>query len=391
MLGTGEVLRGGSVFNMLRPYRRLESKQGTLASSTSTFQKHVESNDDDEESVVRRKTFVVKSLLGSYSYRDLFSFVLVFILMLFTICYVKNTINRVLVSSTPESLSSFIKNGFMQEVSYYDIKEVDDNLFYSTQPLGLRYCNKSVPEVAKKHSFIKIEGRRISVIVYAGSSRHSHPGFRNFITSLSKTGFKHIHIIEPPATTREINNYTHANYTGEANFWKERLQHFYEKTMEFASDEIILFCDAYDTIFTQSPSVLLNRFRLFQSDIVFSTEILCDTISCRRDLKLKDFFVSISPKSNLYKYINAGVFMGTAVALRKFMLCAISYAKDGRDDQTAFSHCFHNFYLQNNNAKMNTLNTGKGSIYYAFLRSMLFVILLDTNVCMYRSCPVSKA
>lgn len=348
---------------MQRPYRRLESKQSCSPSSKdmSPSQRFFGETDFDEEAEVGLKgkplSLIPASVVTISSTNTLLigccALIMIFVFAL-TVFY-----GYIFSPAMPTSLSNFLnqEEELRGPTSLHVMNwQQDSTMFYSSQSVNLRYCNSSVGYNSNRNyrfgadsSLSVAKEDIVSVIVYAGDSRHSHVGFNNFIASLKFTGFKHIHIIEPPESTREINKYTHANYSGEAHFWKERLQYFYQKASTFPHDSILLFCDAFDTLFTQPPSILLKRFRLFDSDIVFSTEILCDTVSCRRDLLLKDFFVSIAPKTNPYKYINAGMFMGKAFAMKEFMLCALKYANNGRDDQTAFSHCFYHFYMNNNN------------------------------------------
>ena len=346
---------------MQRAYRRLESKQtSSLSHSSSSDEPPVQirsvaaAEDFDEEAGVKGKP--LSHITTSVVTRSCVSTTIIGCGMLIILVVLLFRVMSPFFSpAMPTSLSSFLKQEEDLKSSPVLKNFQDATLFYSSQSVDLRYCNSSGGYNKNHHlgaSSVTTAKEDVSVIIYAGESRHHHAGFNNFIASLTITGFKHVHIIEPPSSTREINKYTHANYSGEALFWKERLQYFYDKTSTFPPDAILLFCDAFDTLFTQPPSVLLKRFRLFNTDIVFSTEILCDTVSCRRDLSLKDFFVSIAPKGNPYKYINAGMFMGRAFALRHFMLCALGYANNGRDDQTAFSHCFNHFYMKYNDTKV---------------------------------------
>ena len=259
----------------------------------------------------------------------------------------------------PVSLVSFLSESQV-EVSN------ETNSFYATERSASRRCDSHVLHTTRHNV---ADYPVVNVIVYAGQSRKVHPGFSNFKTSLSLAGYQHVTVIEPPQSTLEINKYTHANYSGEALFWKERLEKFYQETLRHKNDSLLLFCDAFDSLVTQPPNILVNRFYMFGSDIVFSTEILCDTVSCRRDLWLRDFFKEIAPKSSPYKYINAGMFMGRASALRMFMLCAMEYANDGRDDQSAFSHCFRRYHASYN---FSVSNTGQEPLASLDYNSILF-------------------
>lgn len=342
---------------MQRPHRRLDSKQfglhGPILSTlddTPCVHPSPFNNDceEDEEAAVKRKSM---SQVKAVAVTSRLSATLLgcCVLLLFFIKFFILTSN----TSIPASLADLISEGHQVGVEAEFTPCQCTTLFYTSQTIDMRHCKSSVVytrSADRGATGLVTAGGDVSVIIYAGDSRHHHPGFKNFKVSLDITGFTDIHVIEPPPTTREIIKYTHANYSGEADFWKERLQYFHHKTLDFPADRVLLFCDAFDTLFTQPPSTLLKRFRLFDSDIVFSTEMLCDTVSCRRDLWLKDFFTSVAPPANPYKYINAGMFIGTAAALRQFMQCALGYANNGRDDQTAFAHCFHQFYVNRNDS-----------------------------------------
>jgi hypothetical protein len=374
---------------MQRPYRRLESKQTSSLSGShlslddfpaSTISRN-EHQDIDEEAGVKGKTMAHINSSVAILARNWFVTTLWCCVFVVIVLGISQVTSRMFSPRMPTSLTNFLE----QEKKHKELSPFqaiqDSTLFYSSQSIGLRYCNSSISYHRNHHHGtlpLPPAVDNITIVVYAGESRHNHPGFNNFLASLRITGFKDITIIEPPPSTREINKYTHANYSGEANFWKERLQSFYQKTLEFPSDAILLYCDAFDTLFTQPPSILLKRFRMMNSDIVFSTEILCDTVSCRRDLTLKDFFVSIAPEANPYKYINAGMFMGKASALREFMICALGFANNGRDDQTAFSHCFHHFFVANHN--ISPSNKGKKNQLLLFCQYLLFLCFSSSHI-----------
>jgi hypothetical protein len=356
---------------MQRPYRRLESnKHSSLEAHSSSsvddlFHTTLAYGESDEESGVKGKTIAHTQVATTALTRNWTAVFLGCCIVLLLFLRLTNFSNTIFAPEIPASLTTYLSENHQFKQYPAPSTPQYSTLFYTSQSVDLRYCNSSVTEDSIRHRVSPSSSGtpsiysddEVGVIIYAGESRHGHPGYKNFKTSLDLTGYKNIHVVEPPPSTREINKYTHANQSGEAHFWKERLQHFHDKTLEFPADGILLFCDAFDTLFTQPPSTLLRRFSLFGSDIVFSTEILCDTVSCRKDLWLKDFFVSIAPQSNPYKYINAGIFMGKAFALRAFMLCALSYANNGRDDQTAFSHCFHQFYMSRHNNPMTQGNS----------------------------------
>jgi hypothetical protein len=184
----------------------------------------------------------------------------------------------------------------------------------------------------------------LTVIVYAGRIKDQHPGFANFISSLKLAGFSDILMKEPPG--QEILSHIGTpNNTFESIFWVQRLEEFQRVASTYPSDHLLLICDSFDVLFGLSISTFLSRFESLKSDIIFSTEMLCDTISCRNDNWLTEWFHSRSPNpKNPYHYLNAGLLVGRAHSLNIFLTCSLKYAKNGRDDQTSFALCFHEFH-----------------------------------------------
>eukprot|EP01041_Mallomonas_annulata_P004461 gene4461-8887_t len=193
----------------------------------------------------------------------------------------------------------------------------------------------------------------------AGDTAKYHPGFYNFKKSLAYTGYTDIRLLKPQKGLQEILSLKITNQSAESLFWVQRLSQFEYISRSFKSDEILIYCDAYDVLFGLPPDVLIYRFHTLRKPVIFSTEMLCDTVSCRTDFTIKAWFQNATTvvsnnhitnhnqnrnkdtnQNNPYKFLNAGMFMGKASALRKVLLCAIKYASNGRDDQTAFSMCY---------------------------------------------------
>jgi hypothetical protein len=183
----------------------------------------------------------------------------------------------------------------------------------------------------------------VSVIVYAGQVKHQHPGYANFLSSLTLSGFTDIVMKEPP--DQEILAHTGPpNNTLESLFWVHRLEEFQRVAFSASPDQLLLICDSFDVLFGLSIDIFLSRFNSLTSDIIFSTEMLCDTISCRNDNWLTEWFTQRNPNPhNPYQFLNAGLLVGKAHSLNLFFQCSLKYAKNGRDDQTAFALCFHEF------------------------------------------------
>jgi hypothetical protein len=69
------------------------------------------------------------------------------------------------------------------------------------------------------------------------------------------------------------------------------------------NDEIILFTDGIDAVFTASEAEILSKFYQFNSDLVFSAEL-----GCWPDKSLAEFYKS--DDSSPFKYLNSGGFIG---------------------------------------------------------------------------------
>lgn len=78
-------------------------------------------------------------------------------------------------------------------------------------------------------------------------------------------------------------------------------------------DDIVLFMDAYDTFFVNSPLEILERFRGFNVDILFGAE---DNFWPPENY-LKTYF-DTRHEGELYKYLNSGLYIGYAGALWSF-------------------------------------------------------------------------
>ena len=216
-----------------------------------------------------------------------------------------------------------------------------ENPYYTRTKPGLRKCSSTLVEKSPEN----FEDLELSVVAYAGGVKDHHPGFKNFMASLALSGYKNIVLKAPAQQEREILNVKgKPNYTAEAIFWVNRLREFQRTAAAFPPSHVLIFCDAFDVLVGLSPAVFLERFESLHADVVFSSEMLCDTISCRRDMELTDWFSGIAPSpKNPFKFLNAGMMAGRAGAVAQFMACAVSYAVAGRDDQTAFAFCFRDF------------------------------------------------
>lgn len=92
---------------------------------------------------------------------------------------------------------------------------------------------------------------------------------------------------------------------------------------------IVLFMDGYDIILNDDLSTIVERYRDMGADIVFAAEK-----TCWPKADMADQF----PASHTeYRYLNSGVYIGTAAALRKFFADSI---ENNEDDQLYMQNKF---------------------------------------------------
>ena len=229
------------------------------------------------------------------------------------------------------------------------LKALEDSLQYGYDQFKTnRYYVRKVisPKRIEKSSFDSNIGQdnSVSIIFMAGNIRYSHPGYYNFIKSLKFAGYRSVLKIEPNQGTQEILSLKKTNLSAETFFWVKRLSAFEEASREFEPHRILLFCDSFDILFGLPPEILIQRYVQLNKPVIFSTEVFCDTTSCRQDSGIKEWYQGKNNnKWNPYKYLNAGMFVGKASDLNFVLKCAVRHAKNGRDDQSSFSLCFKEF------------------------------------------------
>ena len=94
-------------------------------------------------------------------------------------------------------------------------------------------------------------------------------------------------------------------------------------------DHIVMFTDSYDVVLCASPKEILQKFRSFQSEIVFSTEK-----TCWPDETILDQYPEVDSD---YKYLNSGGFIGYANRILEIIDTDIN-VKD--DDQLIYTNIF---------------------------------------------------
>lgn len=85
-----------------------------------------------------------------------------------------------------------------------------------------------------------------------------------------------------------------------------------EKLKTISNDDIVVVMDSFDTLFCGTQLEIISRFKLFNTQILFSSE-RCFTYQWPE--YKKNYETEIRP----YKYLSAGTYIGYAYALRSFL------------------------------------------------------------------------
>jgi len=124
---------------------------------------------------------------------------------------------------------------------------------------------------------------------------------------------------------------------------RDKIFCLYNYLKDNQSDEVILFADAYDSLFVQNEQTILQKFREAGEKIIFSTEKLCHP-----DKKLMPKYPS---KNGLWRFLNSGGFIGWSKDLYRLLDDVVKYnehidaptEKMARNDQYIWTR----FYLSN--------------------------------------------
>lgn len=116
------------------------------------------------------------------------------------------------------------------------------------------------------------------------------------------------------------------------NLLKEYLDKF-----ESDDNRLILFSDSYDVIINDNPQSILEKFKQFDCDLLFSAESLI--------WPDKNLAPKFPQNSSPYKYLNSGGFIGSIRSLKQLTTIPIS---DADDDQLYYQLRF----LENENLKI---------------------------------------
>lgn len=101
---------------------------------------------------------------------------------------------------------------------------------------------------------------------------------------------------------------------------------------EIPDNDIVLFTDAYDVFYADNLDTIVERFKDFKSDTVFSSERVCWPLS-----DMADKFPECSTP---YRYLNSGTYIGYASELKKIM--SYKPIADNDDDQLYVQEIFLN-------------------------------------------------
>ncbi len=104
-----------------------------------------------------------------------------------------------------------------------------------------------------------------------------------------------------------------------------------EELKDYNADDIILFSDSYDVIFLSDGDKIMEKYLLFDTDVVFSGEK-----TCWPDSSMETIFKDEGP----YKYINSGGFIGKVETILKII--DIEF-EDHVDDQYLIHSRYENF------------------------------------------------
>jgi hypothetical protein len=90
-------------------------------------------------------------------------------------------------------------------------------------------------------------------------------------------------------------------------------------------NDIVLFTDAYDVLYQGNQKEIVRRYLEFSKPIVFGCETTCNPVP--------SYQAFYDKKNCEFPYLNSGLFIGRAWALRK---CISEYLYNDKDDDQAF-------------------------------------------------------
>ncbi|XP_063410328.1 multifunctional procollagen lysine hydroxylase and glycosyltransferase LH3-like isoform X1 [Mytilus trossulus] len=150
-------------------------------------------------------------------------------------------------------------------------------------------------------------------------------GFTRYAESADRYGIKH----KTFGMGQEWRGGDIARFSGgghKVNILKENLSQYEGRT-----DLIIMFTDSYDVVFTAGPDEILEKFKKFDSNVIFSAEGFCWP-----DANLKEQYPEVKPHE--CRFLNSGGFIGYA----KDIVEMVNYKtiNDMDDDQLYYTKMF---------------------------------------------------
>ena len=124
---------------------------------------------------------------------------------------------------------------------------------------------------------------------------------------------------------------------------RDKIFCLYNYLKDNQSDEVILFADAYDSLFVQNEQTILQKFREAGEQIIFSTEKLCHPD--------KTLMPKFSSNNGPWRFLNSGGFIGWSKDLYQLLDDVVKYnegidaptKKMARNDQYIWTR----YYLEN--------------------------------------------
>ncbi|WP_028523375.1 glycosyltransferase domain-containing protein [Runella limosa] len=120
--------------------------------------------------------------------------------------------------------------------------------------------------------------------------------------------------------------------------YKQKDYLLYNFLLSRPRNEIVLFCDGYDSVILGNENDILKKYESFNRNIVFSGEI-----NCHPDITLKDLYPS---KKGEYNFLNSGGFISKSKYLLE--IYDFYFSGDGKDKISNEIYSWSNQYFWTN-------------------------------------------
>ncbi|CAB9528649.1 expressed unknown protein (Partial), partial [Seminavis robusta] len=166
-----------------------------------------------------------------------------------------------------------------------------------------------------------------------------HRNFRNYFYSALRNGYR------PPIIIRADKG-KKAWKDGQPEYlrWQVRMEQYLQVAQQAqrngGNKSLLMFSDSLDVIVISPVQQISSAFQRIapQADkAILCAEPLCDTVYCKTDMAAKQFVDQQAPsRKNKFRYLNAGVILGTPQTLVSIFKWVLPYMKEHRvDDQAA--------------------------------------------------------